>query len=268
MTKTQSSFVETNGINIHYERLGDGKQPFLLCHGITDNGCCMLRLGEYLANRFDVILVDARGHGQSDKPEEGYSSDHHADDLYGLIQALDLEKPIIYGHSMGARTTIRLAAKYPDMPKAVIIEDPVYIIPMTVADLEAGRAWAEGMPDEIRRWKTLSEAERLQMAEEAGHPDWRDVDKLEWAKSRVQVSTNVFKMGGSMANIPDDFPLITCPVLVLKADADEEIRHKNETSIAKIPQGKILHIKGAGHNVRRDNWAETIRNLDEFLTTI
>jgi pimeloyl-ACP methyl ester carboxylesterase len=263
-----SNFLQTNGIKIHYERTGGDKPPFVLCHGITDNGRCMLRLAEHLAPDFDVILVDARGHGLSEAPAEGYTADHHADDVYGLIQSLGLEKPIIYGHSMGARTVCRLAAKHPEIPKAVILEDPVFIIPITEAEIAGHDQWARQMPAEIRRWKNLTEAERLQMAEDAGHPDWRDIDKLEWARSRVQVSPNVMSIGKTMGSIPEDFPRITCPVLILKADADPETRKKNEAAAATIPDGKIIHIPNAGHNVRRENWPATIRHLDEFLAQL
>jgi len=266
--QTTSNFIHTNGIKIHYERTGGDKPPFVLCHGVTDNGRCMLRLAEHLAPNFDVILVDARGHGQSDKPEDGYSADHHADDLRGLIQALKINAPILYGHSMGARTVSRFSAKYPDIPRAAILEDPVFIIPLTREEITGHDQWVEQMPAEIRRWKTLSEAELLQMAAEAGHPDWTDAEKIEWAKSKTQVSPQVFSMGNTMETIPQDFPQITCPVLILKADAETKTRIKNEVATATLPNGKIIHVTGAGHNVRRDNWKDTIQYLDEFLNTL
>ena len=264
--QTTSNFIQTNGIKIHYERLGSGKQPFVLCHGITDNGRCMLRLGEYLADRFDVILVDARGHGLSDKPAAGnYTADHHADDVYGLLQGLGFDKPILYGHSMGARTVTRVAAKYPDVPRAVILEDPVFIIPPTPEEMVGHDQWVGQFAAEIERWKTLSEAERLEMAEKAGHRDWTDAEKLEWARSRIQVSPEVIVMGNTMGTIPQDFPLVTCPVLILKADADAATQKKQGAAAATIPHGKIVHIKDAGHNLRRENWADLTRYLDEFL---
>jgi pimeloyl-ACP methyl ester carboxylesterase len=265
---TTSSFIQTNGIKIHFERTGGNQPPFVLCHGVTDNGRCMLRLAEHLAPNFDVILVDARGHGQSDKPEYGYSADHHADDLNSLLQALKIKHPILYGHSMGARTVSRLAAKYPDLPQAVILEDPVFIIPMTEEEVTEHDQWVEQMPVEIRRWKTLTEEERLQMAQEAGHPDWTEAEKTEWARAKVQVSPNVLNISPTMTTIPEDFPRIICPVLILKADGDAETRNKNEAAAATIPNGKIIHVTGAGHNVRRDNWTDTIQYLDEFLGTL
>ena len=266
--QTTSHFIQTNGIQIHYERTGGNKPPFVLCHGITDNGRCMLRLAEHLAPHFDVILVDARGHGLSDKPEQGYSADDHAEDLYGLIQGLDIEQPVLYGHSMGARTVTRVAAKYPEVPRAVILEDPVFIIPMKPEEMAGHDQWVKHFQTEIERWKTLNEAERLQMAEEAGHRDWTEAEKLEWARSRIQVNPTVINMGNTMGNIPLDFPKITCPVLILKADADADTQKQHEAAVAAIPRGKIVHIKDAGHNVRRENWVDLTYYLDEFLNEL
>jgi len=266
--QTTSEFILTNGIKIHFERTGGNKTPFVLCHGITDNGRCMLRLAEHLTPNYDVFMVDARGHGLSDAPEDGYSSDHHADDLFGLIKGLKLKNPIIYGHSMGARTTVRLAAKYPTIPRAVILEDPVNILPLSEAEENAGAQWSQQLADEIRHRKTLSEAERLQIAKEQNHADWTQSEQFEWAKSKTQVSPNIIKVGHTMGSIISDFPLLACPVLILKADTDKVIQQKNTVSVAQIPHSQIIHISGAGHNIRRDNWVDTIDYLDEFLASV
>jgi len=263
--KTSSNFIHSNGIKLHFERTGDGKPPFVFCHGITDNGRCFLRLAEHLKSRFDVIMIDARGHGKSDAPEVGYTADHHADDLFGVIQSLNLVKPILYGHSMGARTVSRFAAKFPELPQAIILEDPVFIIPLTEAEIEAHDQWAQQMPAEIQRWKTMTAEARLQMAQQAGHPDWTEAEKIEWAKAKAQVSPQVMAVGNAMGTILEDFPKITCPVLILKADAEPEIQRKNAAAAASIAKGEIVHIPNAGHNVRRDNWSATIRHLDGFL---
>jgi len=266
--KTTTGMIETNGIKIHYERTGGDKPPIVFSHGITDNGRCMLRLAEHFAPRFDAILVDARGHGLSEAPEEGYDADDHADDLLGMINTLELEKPILYGHSMGARTLSRFAAKYPNLPSAVILEDPVFITPMSEAENQASQAWAAQMPEQIRRWHQMSETELVALAKEQGHPDWTTAEEIEWAKAKAQVSPLVFNMGESMRTIPQDFPKITCPVLILKADAPQEVREKNKVAAKLLKNGKIFHVTGAGHNIRRDNWAELIQHIEDFLEEI
>ena len=68
-----------------------------------------------------------------------------------------------------------------------------------------------------------------------------------------------------MQTIREDFSRITCPVLILKADAAPQIRAANRKAAALIHNGKIIHVKGTGHNVRRDNFTATIQLIDEFL---
>ena len=60
---------------------------------------------------------------------------------------------------------------------------------------------------------------------------------------------------------------ITAPTLILKADAQGDLRKQNEDVAAKLPKGKIVHIEGAGHNVRRENKTQTLEVLRAFLST-
>src|ERR1051326_8964463 len=125
-TTWASGDVQTNGIRMHYHRTGgDGVKPQLvLSHGAIDDGLCGTRVARALESDFDVIMPDARGHGQSDAPASGYSSSDHAADLAGLIKGLALDRPAVGGHSMGAATTLRLIADYPDLARCAILEDP------------------------------------------------------------------------------------------------------------------------------------------------
>jgi pimeloyl-ACP methyl ester carboxylesterase len=53
---------------------------------------------------FDVVMPDARGHGNSSTPLNGYRYEDHARDVVGLIQGLGLAAPVLLGHSMGGMT--------------------------------------------------------------------------------------------------------------------------------------------------------------------
>lgn len=67
-----SGIVETNGVRLHYLRSGGAKPPVALAHGALDDARCWARVAEALAADYDVVAVDARGHGHSQAPEEGY----------------------------------------------------------------------------------------------------------------------------------------------------------------------------------------------------
>ena len=109
MSTWQSAYVEANGLRLHYMRTGGNQPPLLLTHGFSDDGLCWTPVAEQLAADYDVIMLDARGHGRSAGPEEGYGSVEHATDVAGVIAALGLPRPAVLGHSMGAATALALA---------------------------------------------------------------------------------------------------------------------------------------------------------------
>lgn len=90
--------VEANGTTLQYYRTGDG-HPVVMAHGFTDNGRCWGRLVSDLAADYDVVAYDARAHGRSAAPETGYTVEDRVADLVGLVDALGLDDPILYGHS-------------------------------------------------------------------------------------------------------------------------------------------------------------------------
>ncbi|MCB0186070.1 MAG: alpha/beta fold hydrolase, partial [Caldilineaceae bacterium] len=101
MSDWSSNKVQTNGLTLHYQRTGSGtgsdKPSLVLCHGFSDCHVAWTRTAQALEDAFNVIMVDARGHGYSDKPERGYRSTDHAADIAGLIDALDLGQPALIG---------------------------------------------------------------------------------------------------------------------------------------------------------------------------
>jgi N-formylmaleamate deformylase len=119
----QSGYVETNGLRLHYTRTGGEKPSIVLAHGITDAGPCWTPVAEALATEYDVIMVDARRHGRSGAPGRGYGPAEQAQDLAGVITGLELNRPAVLGHSMGAATALVLAGAHPNLPGAILLED-------------------------------------------------------------------------------------------------------------------------------------------------
>src|SRR5262245_64460333 len=100
MTNWYSDKIATNGIHLHYTRTGGDKPPVVLAHGFSDDGLCWTPVAEVLVADYDLVMVDARGHGRSTGPEQGYGSAEHAGDLAAAIAALGLGRPAVLGHSM------------------------------------------------------------------------------------------------------------------------------------------------------------------------
>jgi N-formylmaleamate deformylase len=135
MTSWTSGVCETNGVNIHYMRTGGGRPPLVLLHGLTGNGACWTPLARSLENEYDVVMPDARGHGNSSAPLHGYTYEDHAADVIELIRELELAEPILLGHSMGGMTAAVLAGQFSGIIRGVILADPTFLSPERQRDV-------------------------------------------------------------------------------------------------------------------------------------
>jgi len=260
-------YVVANGIRIHYWRTGanSAKPPLVLAHGSSDDGLCWTNMAKEIQDSYDIIMFDARGHGLSDPPTPADPPDVQVEDLAGLIKALKLERPILMGHSMGSASVAHFAAKYPDVPRAVILEDPGLVRPAAPA------ATPQPNVDE-RRANILARNNTPEATLVAGcmknSPKWGQSECEFWAPSkRRHHPATVRATPAARPPMSELFTKITAPTLILKADAQGDLRKQNEEVASKLQKGKIVHITGAGHNVRRENKAMTLEVLRAFLST-
>lgn len=256
------SFVIANGIRMHYWRTGGDKPVLLMAHGSSDDGLCWTSLAKDLTDDYDIVLPDARGHGLTDPARADDPADVQAEDIAALIRELNLEKPIVMGHSMGASSAAWFAAKYPDVPRAIVLEDPG-LLPRP----RRQRANASEIRDRILERNQTSYDELVQGCVDRS-PTWGLEECRIWAPSkRLHHPSNAYRyrLFGERPAMVELFKKIKVPTLILKADADAETRAKNEAVAASLTQGKIVHIDGAGHNVRRERKAALLAALKEFL---
>jgi N-formylmaleamate deformylase len=127
MTNWTCGVCEASGINIYYTRTGGPKPPLVLLHGLTGSGACWSPLARALQDEYDVVMPDARGHGRSSTPRNGYRYQDHANDVRELIQRLGLAAPIVLGHSMGGMTAAVVATQLAAAVRGVILADPTFV---------------------------------------------------------------------------------------------------------------------------------------------
>jgi pyruvate dehydrogenase E2 component (dihydrolipoamide acetyltransferase) len=112
----QAQTIEVNSLNIRYLSKGDGDRVLLLVHGYGGD------LDNWLFNHDElvektgmrVIALDLPGHGQSSKVVGDANLEFFADTIHAFLQALDIEKAYLVGHSMGGAISLCFASKYPD----------------------------------------------------------------------------------------------------------------------------------------------------------
>jgi pimeloyl-ACP methyl ester carboxylesterase len=267
LTNWYSDKIATNGIPLHYTRTGGDKPPVVLAHGFSDDGLCWTPVAEQLEGDYDLIMVDARGHGRSDAPEQGYTPIDMAADLAGVITSLGLKKPAVLGHSMGGSTTMALAGLYPDLPGAILIEDSGarnFMAGDSAEAQERRREWRE-------RMVTLQSKSREELIEHAhtNTPTWSEAELGPWADAKLRFNLKALhRQGTGDVNWPKILGGIICPALLLIADPERGggVTPERAAEMQElIPQLQVVHIPGAGHNIRREQFARYIEAVSAFL---
>ena len=278
-------FAYSNGARLHYYHAvpAPGKPVIVMVHGVTDNGLSWTTLTQELQKSYDIYMLDARGHGLSDPFTDSSTGDTLIKDVVGFVQAMKLTKPILMGHSMGAATVMRLAAEYPDLPRAVIMLDPL-LDPLPdfgrPAAAGPGAAAPARRPGALVMFGAAEELvaqnndpfDELVAACRRQESKWDLVDCQYWALSKKQYhgpysATQMQAMRGTM-ELAGSLARITAPALILKADAPPEVRAANLKAASMMKSGKLVHIDDAGHNLHHDRRARTVDLLTEFLSRI
>lgn len=272
--------VRVGDARLRYYRSGGDGRPFVIAHGITADGRSRIPLVEPLADEYDVVTYDARGHGRSNAPEDGYEYDDQAADLLGLVDALELEDPILYGHSMGGTTVATAAAMRPDLPHAVVLEDPELLLGLgsdeSATDDVDGEGEGEGefLERLLKRIRgqpapspeaVLDTDPELQAMVESG----RERLATLLADTYLHVDPAVEQvLEADRVDPAAVFSDIDAPTLILKADADPDSRERHLETASHLSDGTLVHVDGAGHCVLRERHERTLEELRTFLDSL
>lgn len=243
---------------IAYYRSGGDKPSVVLSHGFTDNGLCWADLVYSLEVDYDVVMVDAFGHGLSTPIQDEAEFDHAAD-LIAVIEKLKLAPTIIIGHSMGGATACECAARRPDLVRALILEEPAWV-----------NTPAERSTLEYIEFAKTNFAPFSQIVDEIliTNPNWRKEELYRIAAAREQFDPELYRYPlfqdtGWRAIVAK----ITCPYLLLtgmdKQGALVSIEDV-QAALTLAPQGEHHQLE-AGHCVRRDAPDAYWGYVQEFL---
>lgn len=264
MKSWQSGSVEVSDGMLAFHRTGGSGPQLVLSHGLTDNGLCWTRVAQELASEFDVIMLDARGHGSSSRISANGEHDP-AEDIAQAIEQLGLVAPAVIGHSVGALATARFANKYLDRASIVILEDPPFLPPASCAVLETrGQAFRQ----KVESFHSMTESEITKMGRETS-PSWHADEFSAWAMAKKQ--TDPRAMPVHHTRWQDAIAEIAVPTLLIYGECERGgiVSPKLAQEACAInPQIYAIQIKGSGHNIRRENFSEFMVTIQTFLRFI
>lgn len=271
---TQNDLL-VNGVQLHYYRTGHGKKrPLVLVHGFSDNGLCWTQTARDLETEYDVIMPDMRGHGLSARVQPGENVDMAAD-LAEIIRALELKRPIICGHSMGATVTYQIGVRFPDLASALVLEDPAWWI---------SRPFPASSPDQptenpIATWaKNLSNQtlEELLVQYRQDNPNWSEEFIQIMCQSKKQLDPQIIdvmtaKMHSEEWSWLTTLQNVTHPMLLFAGNPELGGIVTPEVT-AKVhelnPDVTIVNIPDVGHLIRFDNHVAFMNGLRPFLKQV
>jgi len=268
----RSDRVVANGVSLRYHRSYGDKPPLVLAHGMTDMGLCWSRVARSLVDRYDIVLYDARGHGESDAPKTGHDPLTRSHDLLGLVQTLNLAKPRLLGHSLGAVTVALLAAHRPELAHSIVLEDPP--LPDRLERPPAAERVAE-WDKELLDWRSSvveqlrSSKSELEQKCRRQSPQWHESEIEPWAEAKLRVSPLIFDIPNLRTN---DWwhalPRITCPTLLLTGEPQRGamMTEPAERELRRIcPRLSLVRLTGAGHNIHREQFDRFISLVVDFF---
>jgi pimeloyl-ACP methyl ester carboxylesterase len=245
-TTATGQTVKINGIDIYYEIYGAG-DPVILLHGGLGSGDYFANQIPVLAEMYQVIAMDSRGHGRSSFDETPISYEVMASDVLGLMDHLGLQKADIVGWSDGGIIGLEIAITHPERLNKVV-------------------AYGANFDPTGVRLDIASNAYFNAYIEAAA----ADYAKLSPAPERWdEFLANIGNMWATEPNYTEEqLKSITTPILILDGEKEEAI-DLNQTKLMAllIPGAKLVLMPDTGHFAMFEQPDEFNRVVMEFLAS-
>ncbi len=271
----KSKNVTANGINLHYLDWGtEGQPPLVLLHGLRGHANVWEDVALALCNDYHVYSLDQRGRGDTDHAPGGdYSTDAFVADLEGFVDAIGLDKFILFGHSMGGRNSMAFAGQYPDRLERLCIVD----IGPRIEPAGGNRITEElrNLPPEFDSFEEALAhvqtgnrfaAESVMRRRLTGQSQELPNGKIGW---KFDPAIREQRINGTAAPAADLWPTlerITCPTLLVRGTETDLLTEETARQMVDtLAQGTLAEIQRAGHMVFEDNPTDFIAAVKGWL---
>ena len=280
-TKPIEGWASVRDLRMRYLDWGGDGAPVLALHGLASSAHWYDIVAPLLRDRFRIIAPDQRGHGQTTQASDGYDWRSVASDAVGLLDALGIERAIVFGHSWGGNVAVSTAAHFPERVSALVMIDGGFFSPQMMP----GATWEAFSQRLAPRDVSGARAEFLARIGAQLAMCWNDdVERI--------VQTMVYERDGQIYDIlrpenqaqviramwddpaSDAWPRIECPALIVpagpspeRASADFALTRKRmvEMAAAGIPNSHVHWIPNTIHDIGYHKPKELAAVIGAFL---
>jgi pimeloyl-ACP methyl ester carboxylesterase len=256
--------IETNGTKIHVTQQGSADLALVFLHYYGGSSRTWDGVAEQLSDRYRIVATDHRGWGESDAPADGYGIADLADDAEGVINALDLGRYVLVGHSMGGKVAQLIASRRPAGLDGLVLVAPSPPSPMLLSAEQRAmlsgayqsRASVEFVIDNVLTAKPLDAARREQVIEDSlkGAPQ----AKTAWPEIAMRDDITA-----AVASI--DVPSVVISGELDQVDRIETLRAE---LLPRIPHAAMHVLAGVGHLSPLEAPTEVAQIIASFVAAV
>lgn len=251
-----------SGLRLRYVDQGPPSGPVVvMLHGYTDTWFSFSRVLPLMPSTLRIIVPDQRGHGASDRPEAGYSMPEFASDVVQLLEALQIQRATVVGHSMGSFVARQVALAAPDrVERLVLIGAGATARNDAVGEL---RKSVDALTDPVD--VAFAREFQASMVQRPVPPEFLDRVVADTARVPARVWKSV--LAGILEHTIDH-SAIRQPTLVIGGDRDTVFTQSDQEHLARlIPNATVRIVAGIGHSLQWEQPDLFARALADFMTT-
>ena len=265
-------------VKLHVEDSGGSGRPVVLIHGWPLSGASWsLQVPALQSAGYRVITYDRRGFGRSDKPSTGYSYNALAEDLHGILEALDLRQVTLVGFSMGGGEVARYVSTYgQERVHSVVFASAVPPMMMKTPGNPEGPLDATKAAGMTASLTANADAFYDQFTRDffSPHADGHILVSEEQRQEAIALCQQASKLAAleamqsfGLTDFREDLLKVTVPTLVIHGDADGIVPFEGsgQRTHAAIPQSELHLIKGGPHGINASHADEFNQALLGFL---
>jgi pimeloyl-ACP methyl ester carboxylesterase len=258
--------AQLDDVELYYELSGPpGARTIAMTHGIGSSADTWKAVAEGLADQYQLLAWDVRGHARSGRPAGGYTIAQFAADLAGLLDHLSIADAVIMGSSMGGTITQRFVLDFPDKTAAAVILN-------TSSEVnDAGRQRWESQADFIegngmRAWMERSRPAAQTPEYLAAHPEIAASEERRIADNPDPAVYAQIARAVAFYNYTQELEQVRKPTLVMVGDKDAMTPPGGSVIMSRrIPDAELQILPGLGHGLEQQDPTQVVNLVRDFL---
>ncbi len=261
--------LAVDGAELHVEAVGDGR-PVVLVHGLGLSGALWNRMRDSFGEGYRLVLVDLRGAGRSRERERTeLSLARWADDLGEVVRELELDRPVLVGHSLGASIVMKYALERPDDAGPLVLigaeANLSNLAPRMLAAAEriesAGlqtwvdEFWSKNPPfsqASLRRDPSILDEYRTRLLEN---------DTIDYVR-QCRAIASAESLAGRLGDVEQP------ALVVVGADDDRTLPEHGRQLANAMPRARLVELADVGHTMPLEAPDETAKAITDFLRDV